>query len=166
MKRFFKFLVIGLLVLFVLAQFYPHPKPNDSGNNTHSISTVHLVPDSVQLLLRTSCYDCHSNSTYYPWYYKIQPVAYWLGNHIDEGKRELNFSEFGNYGISKQFNKLRGIAHEIEDGEMPLTSYTLIHTNASLSDAQKKTITSWAYGLRDSIEAVYPADSLVRKRKN
>jgi hypothetical protein len=112
--------------------------------------------------LKTACYDCHSNNTRYPWYNNIQPVAWWLANHVRDGKRGLNFSEFTAYNIGKQYRKLDGINEEIKNGDMPLGSYTLIHKDAILSQQQKISIANWVTALRDSIKAQYPADSLKR----
>jgi hypothetical protein len=165
MKKFFKFFFITLLVLFVLVQFYPAPKKNEaSGINSNDITLAHNVPADALQILKTSCYDCHSNNTIYPWYSKIQPVALWLGNHVDEGKGELNFSEFGSYSLRRQYRKLEEINEQIKEGEMPLSSFTLIHTDAKLSPAQKVVVANWVTALRDSFKANYPPDSLQRKK--
>jgi len=107
--------------------------------------------DSIETLLKTSCYDCHSNHTVYPWYNKIQPVSWFLEDHIKEAKKELNFSEFGAYSNRKQKSKLRSIVSQIRDDKMPLSSYTLIHRDARLSDSQKSLLENWLNDLRDSI---------------
>ena len=155
-----------LLIVLLLIQFYPKPTKNSSEIiSTNDITAIHNVPADVQQVLKTSCYDCHSNNTAYPWYSRMQPVAMWLGNHINEGKRELNFSEFGSYTIGKQYRKLDALNEEVKEGEMPLTSYTLIHWDAKLDDAKKLLVANWANALRDSMKANYPADSLARKKK-
>jgi hypothetical protein len=123
------------------------------------------MPQNVQQILKTSCYDCHSNNTVYPWYSNIQPVAWWLKDHIDEGKRELNFSEFATYRIGRQYRKLEEINGEVKENKMPLESYTLIHSDAKLSDEQKLTLATWVTTLRDSIKAQYPEDSLKRPQR-
>jgi hypothetical protein len=118
----------------------------------------------VHHILKPSCYDCHSNNTVYPWYSKIQPVAWWLNDHIVEGKKEINFSEFASYRIGRQFKKLDEIVKQVKQGEMPLSSYTLMHRNGNVTTEQKLTITNWATAISDAIKAKYPADSLVIKR--
>ena len=127
------------------------------------IATLYPYPDSVKQLLQTSCYDCHSNNTTYPWYSKLQPVDWWLDHHVTEGKRELNFNEFASYSLRKQYGKLKKIGDEVKEGGMPLSSYTLIHTYAKLDDQQKNTIINWANSVRDSMKNKYPADSLIKK---
>lgn len=166
MKKVFKNLLLLLLVIFVIIQFF-HPVKNISSPENllqNDISKLYSVPDSVNQILQTSCYDCHSNNTAYPWYSKIQPVAWWLNDHIVEGKKEINFSEFASYRIGRQFKKLDEIVKQLKEDEMPLTSYTVIHRNAVLTLDQKTLITHWAKAISDTIKARYPADSLIIKR--
>lgn len=140
MKKKIGFLLIAV---FIVIQFF-HPKKNQSTELLASdITKVTTVPDSVLHLLKVACYDCHSNNTVYPWYNNIQPVAWWLNDHINEGKGRLNFSEFGNYPAEKQAKKLKGIARAVKGGGMPLSSYTLIHRDAILDEAQKELIIKW-----------------------
>jgi HAMP domain-containing protein len=163
MKSILKKVFWVLLVAFVLIQFIRPAKNTATALSANDISTKYKVPVDVQNILQTSCNDCHSNNTIYPWYSNIQPVAWYLADHVKDGKRHLDFSEFASYRIGRQYRKLEEISHEIEDGEMPMTSYTLIHGNAKLNDVQKATIYKWVNELRDSIKANNPEDSLVRK---
>ncbi|MEP7107481.1 MAG: heme-binding domain-containing protein [Ferruginibacter sp.] len=167
MKRILKPLGLFMLATLIIIQFF-HPEKNVSTSFplvANDISSAYHVPDNVQKILQTSCFDCHSNNTKYPWYSKIQPVAWWLADHIKEGKKELDFSEFASYRIGRQYKKLEEINEQIKEGEMPLTSYTLIHTNAKLDEQQKLSIANWVTALRDSIKAHYPEDSLKRPQK-
>jgi hypothetical protein len=95
---------------------------------------------------------------------RVQPVGWWISNHIHEGKEELNFDEFGTYSLRRQYHKLDEIIDEVKEKEMPLSSYTLIHDDADLSDAERQKITDWAADMRAMMEANYPKDSLVRKQ--
>ena len=150
-KGVVKKILIGLLLLLVLIQFF-HPAKNiNTGPMPQDIAAVYPMPDSVHRILQTSCYDCHSNNTAYPWYNNIQPVAWWLNDHVEEGKRELNFSEFGTFKTKRKLKKLKEIVSEVEEGEMPLSSYTIIHTNAVLSAREKELIIQWAKGLTQQI---------------
>jgi hypothetical protein len=154
---------LGIVIILVLIQFV-RPACNISNDNTTGIEKVFQLPDSVLALLKTSCYDCHSNHTTYPWYAGIQPVAGWLQHHVEEGKEELNFSDFASYSPRRQYRKMHEIAEQMDKHEMPLTSYTLIHTNARLSNEQSLLISQWANAVHDSIKARYPADSLTMPR--
>ena len=103
MKKFFKRFLLLLLLVFIGIQFFRPAKNKSEGISANDITAKYAVPDDVKAILKTSCYDCHSNNTNYPWYSNIQPVAWWLKDHIDEGKRELNFSEFASYRIGRQY---------------------------------------------------------------
>jgi hypothetical protein len=150
---------IGVAILFVLAQFI-RPEKNLSGNENNSIHKKFATSTEVQDILKVSCNDCHSNSTVYPWYAEIQPVAFWLADHVNEGKREINFSTLGSKPAWLQNHKMEEVEEMINEGEMPLSSYTLIHRDAILSPAQKSAVIAWTKSVRDSLAARFPADSL------
>lgn len=164
MKRYITLTLKVLLAALIVIQFF-RPAKNNSGDLTNDITKKYPVPESVQSIIKTSCYDCHSNNTAYPWYAQIQPVAWWLADHIKEGKGELNFNNFTTRKIAIQNKKFNEIIEQVKEGEMPLSSYTLIHRNAILSDVQKKDLMDWAGAMMDTLKANYPADSLVLKRK-
>ncbi|TAH12097.1 MAG: cytochrome C [Sphingobacteriia bacterium] len=159
-----KKLGLVLFVAFLLLQAF-RPAKNDSNNKANDISTIYPVSDSVQQIFTKACNDCHSNNTNYPWYANIQPVAWWLNDHVKDGKKHFNLNEFASYRIAKQYKKLEECMEEVKDGEMPLESYTIIHKNAILSPREKELLYDWANAVRDSIKAKYPADSLVIKKK-
>lgn len=102
-------------------------------------------------ILKFSCFDCHSNHTRYPWYAEINPIGWWLNYHVNEGKLELNFSEFIPYPVKKKNKKLEEIGEQVKDHQMPLSSYTLLHKNASLNEAQIKALVLWSENARKQI---------------
>jgi len=116
---------------------------------------VYNVPKNVETILRTSCYDCHSNNTNYTRHSYIQPARMLMESHIKEGKEDLNFSEFGNYSKRKQGSKLEAVVKQIKSDEMPLSSYTLIHRNAILSTTQKEEVINWINKMEDSLSSKY-----------
>lgn len=146
-----KKILIGLLIVLVIAQFIQPSKNNGIASPATDISHALAVPDTIMGILKTSCYDCHSNHTEYPWYSRITPVNWWLKNHIDDGKHELNFSEFSTYNAKRKNKKLEELAEQIEKKEMPLKSYALIHTNSRLNDDQRKQLIDWAKAEREKI---------------
>ena len=153
-----------LLVCLVILQFIRPSKNSNPVDASKQITAATAVPENATLILKKACNDCHSNNTNYPWYSNIQPVYFWLNDHIKEGKRELNFDEFASYRLRKQYHKMEELIEQVKEGEMPLSSYTLIHTDAKLTDAEKATLTGWAQGIMDSMKAKYPIDSLVKKK--
>ncbi|HPZ87406.1 MAG TPA: heme-binding domain-containing protein [Flavihumibacter sp.] len=160
MRRFF-FLLI--LVLIVLQLFRPDKSNVSASPSKANINNFVTVPAEIDQLLKTSCYDCHSNNTSYPWYANVQPVGWWLSHHVNEGKNELNFDAFGDYTLRRKYHKLEEIDEMIEQEDMPLTSYTLIHKNAKLSAEQKTQLIAWSEKARKEMEEIYPIDSLKRK---
>ena len=147
-----KKILIALLGVFIIIQLIKPVKNQSEAVTPNDIFANFKSENSTKQLIRTSCYDCHSNNTVYPWYAEIQPLAWWLADHVKEGKSELNFSEFASYKPKKADHKLEEVIEMIQEGEMPLKSYTLIHGNAKLSDGQKKAIITWAEGLRSQIQ--------------
>ena len=148
-----KKILLVLLVLLILIQFFKPAKNMAVVAQPHAIENVYKVPQNVGLILQNACNDCHSNTTKYPWYINIQPLAWWMDDHIKEGKSELNFSEFGTYAFKKQDHKLEEVVEQLADNEMPLKSYKLMHRDAKLTDEQKKALTDWANGLRKEIQS-------------
>ncbi|WP_374166680.1 heme-binding domain-containing protein [Arcticibacter sp. MXS-1] len=139
MKKFL--VVIGLLIL--MAQLIRPARNQGVSGGPKSFEKCVAVPGPVLSVLKRACYDCHSNRTAYPWYANVQPVGWWLDHHVKEGKEELNFDEFAAYDPDKSRHKLQESADVIKEGEMPLSSYLLIHKGAKLSDADTATVLAW-----------------------
>lgn len=159
-----KKILLFLLVVLVVIQFI-HPRKNKAeGAQPNFIGNTFPVPESVKAILAKACNDCHSNNTIYPWYSRIQPVDWWMNNHVQEGKRELNLDEYINRPLRYQYHKMEEIAEQVKEGEMPLNSYTWMHKDAILTETEKKELIDWADGIRDSLKARYPIDSLIRKK--
>ena len=156
-----KFL-LGLVLVLVVIQFF-RPERNESNDQTYAITTKYTVPQEVDAILKVSCNDCHSNKTEYPWYANVQPVAWWLDEHVVDGKRHLNFSEFTNRPIAIQNHKLEEVIEMVEEKEMPMEEYTYLglHSEANLTDAQRQVLIDWAKSQMAYLKDNYPADSLV-----
>lgn len=150
-KKILKRSLIILLVLLVIIQFF-HPAKNvATAKGPNDITNICTVPANVESILEKACYDCHSNNTRYPWYNNIQPVAWWLANHVKEGKHELNFSEIGSYTKKRQIKKFTKIAKMVNDGSMPLGSYLWIHKDAVLTKDESKAVADWATNLAQQL---------------
>lgn len=157
MKKALKITGISLLVALVALQLYRPAKNVSTQTPPTDIVQAYGVPADVAVILHKACYDCHSNNTHYPWYSNIQPVGMWLAHHVDEGKDELNFSEFGSYKPRRKARKMHELVEEVEEGEMPLESYTLIHGEAKLTAEEKQKLIEWAKGLEQRITLEQPA---------
>ncbi|MCK0136430.1 heme-binding domain-containing protein [Arenibacter sp. S6351L] len=161
-----KKILLGLGVVLILIQFF-RPEKNESNDNTNSLSTKYKVPEDVNHLLKVSCNDCHSNKTEYPWYSNVQPVAWFLNDHVVDGKKHLNFSNFTKLPLAIQYHKFEEIVEMVEEKEMPIPSYTYfgLHPEANLTQEQQDQILDWSKAQMAYLKATYPADSLVRKKR-
>ena len=144
--------LLGLLAVFIVIQFFRPEKNLSEAATPNDLFAHYQATDSLKQLIKTSCYDCHSNNTKYPWYAEIQPVAWWLADHVNEGKRKFNFSEFASYPAKKADHKMEEFIELVKTEEMPLTSYTVIHTDAKLTNEQRVALTTWAEGIRKEIQ--------------
>jgi len=141
--KIFKRIMMILLLVFIGIQFVPTELNTSNEILETDFTNTFVVSEQIQNILEVSCYDCHSNNTKYPWYNKIQPIRWILEDHINEGKEELNFSEFGSYSKRRMKSKLKSIISQIDDNEMPLSSYTIIHRDAKLTDVEKQQVIEW-----------------------
>ena len=129
--------------LLIGIQFIQPARNHGETNSAYSLGRLYEVPDTINWLLQQACFDCHSNTTRYPWYSNVQPIGWILANHIRKGKTDLNFDEFGTYSGRKQKNKLKAIVNQVRDDEMPLRSYTWMHKDARLSEEEKQLLINW-----------------------
>ncbi|MEZ4786726.1 MAG: heme-binding domain-containing protein [Flavobacterium haoranii] len=141
-----------LLLAFVVIQFFQIDKTNPPVDESQDFLKINNTPEAIATQIKASCYDCHSNESKYPWYSNIQPVAWFLKHHIDEGREELNFSEFGTYTAKRQAHKLDECAELIEKDEMPLSSYTIIHKDAVLDEATQKQLITYFKEMEDKLK--------------
>ncbi len=138
-----KKLLTVVLVAFIIIQFFPIDKKNPAPTPGMDFIKIKKTDPEVAAIINRSCYDCHSNETRYPWYSNIAPSSWILKNHIDEGRKELNFSTFAVYEPKMQAHKLQECIEMVEKKEMPLESYFIGHQDAKLSDAQRKILTDY-----------------------
>ena len=160
-----KKILLVLLAVLVIIQFI-HPRKNKAeGPQSNYIGNTFAVPEDVKTILAKACNDCHSNNTRYPWYANFQPVHWWMNDHINDGKRGINFDDYTNRPLRFQYHKMEDVVEQLKDGKMPLNSYTWIHKAAKLTAEEKAKITGWAESVMDTMKARHPIDSLIRKKK-
>ena len=146
-----KKILLGLAAIFVIIQFFRIDKTNPPVDPVLDMINVVQVPAEIQGILKTSCYDCHSNESVYPWYTNVAPLSWWIKDHINEGRGELNFSEWADYSLRRKDHKLDEIVEMIEEEEMPLPSYLIAHGDARLSAEQKALLVVWAKAVRKDL---------------
>jgi hypothetical protein len=147
-----KKVLIVLLTVFIVIQFI---RPERNLGKRETVNTI-FVTQEVGQILQTSCFDCHTNGTNYPWYINIQPLDWWMNHHVNEGKEELNFSEFESYSLKRKLHKLEEIKEMVQEGEMPLSSYILMHRDAKLGPEQKEILIKWVDETRAYLSDTIP----------
>ncbi|MBC2839467.1 heme-binding domain-containing protein [Robiginitalea sp. SC105] len=133
----------ALLLIFVVMQFIRPEKNEDTSDHLAAFLSETNPPDPVLHVMKTSCFDCHSNHTVYPWYNQVAPINYWLADHIEHGKGHLNFSAWTEYDTGEKDHKLEEIYETVESGEMPLKEYTWTHGEARLTQEQRDAVMDW-----------------------
>ena len=142
--KIIKKIFIFLLIVFVIAQFFRPEKNEGDLASIDAFLADTNPPEDVKLILKETCYDCHSDVTRYPWYNNITPVNYWLAGHVKDGKKHFNVSNWDGNSVKRKDHKFEELIEMVEDKEMPLAPYTLTHSEAKLTDAQIKSVVDWA----------------------
>lgn len=155
MKR----ILIILAVVFVVAQFIRPDTSLPVRDPQNDLIAVTQPNAEVADLLRASCYDCHSSETVYPWYVNITPVNWWLQDHVNEGRKEFNMSDWASFTTKRQLKKMKESVEMLENQEMPLPSYTWTHQEAKFNDAQRASLLSYFKDLHDALPASAASDA-------
>ncbi|MGA7159679.1 MAG: heme-binding domain-containing protein [Bacteroidota bacterium] len=151
MKKIVRWVGIVVAAVFVLIQVHQPDRSNPPVDQAKSIAAQAEFTPPVSKLITAACFDCHSNETRWPWYSYIAPVSWLVADDVAEGRRHLNFSEWGNYTKSKRVVKLGQIYEQVSKGDMPIQKYLFIHTDANLSAADRDSITDWTERVRDKL---------------
>jgi len=144
MRKILKIIALVLMFGFVVIQFYRPDRTNLPVVQAETLEATTQVSENVAAILKRSCSDCHSNETIYPWYSNISPFSWLLADHIEEGRRELNYSVWNTYSAKKKRHKFEEICEQITSGEMPHNQYLWLHADAQLSEEDKKIVCDWA----------------------
>lgn len=144
--------------MLVIIQFFRPGRNEGQAYGEADITKAVNTPAEIKSILEKSCNDCHSDHTDYPWYTNIQPVGWWMANHVNDGKRHLNFSQFNTYKLSRKLHKLEETAELVKEGEMPMSSYTWMHGTAELSDAEKEMLINWALNAKAVLDTAKVAE--------
>lgn len=146
-----KWLLISLICLFILIQLKRPARTNPAVDESQSIEAHTQMTPQAKDIFDRSCRDCHSNKTEWPWYTNVAPVSWWITDHVNQGRNNLNLSDWGKLDRDRQDKKLRQICDEVDDGAMPLSSYLPMHPKANLSEQDKKTLCDWTAAERERL---------------
>ena len=146
-----KKILLGLLGVLLIIQIIPANLPEVMEVNNDDLLLNNSVPENIEWILQSSCYDCHSNETIYPWYSYVAPVSFLVSRDTRKGRKHLNFSEWQSLSKSDKAKALDEIGEEVGEGEMPMKIYPITHPDARLSDEQRKAIVAWAEEFADKL---------------
>jgi hypothetical protein len=138
---------LGFLALVIGIQLIRPARANPVVVPSRTLEAVVPVPPQVESILQRACYDCHSDLTTWPWYSNVAPVSWFVIDHVDSGRRHVNFSEWLRRDTKDpaQYTRERfqAICKQVETRNMPLTSYLLVHRAARLSQDDIEMICQW-----------------------
>ncbi|MCT4699095.1 heme-binding domain-containing protein [Tenacibaculum haliotis] len=142
--KILKKIIALIIVVLVVMQFFQPKKNNGELSTVQPFVSETNPPKNLHKILKSACFDCHSNATNYPWYSNITPVNFWMADHVKEGKDELNFSEWKSYSLKRKEHKMEEIWEEVAQLKMPIDSYTWTHFDAKLTEIEIKEVVDWA----------------------
>jgi hypothetical protein len=148
-----KRLVLGLLIVAAGMQLFRPDRTNPPVNTAQTVQATATVPRDVDAVLKRACYDCHSSETRWPWYSAVAPMAWAVANHVTEGRAEMNFSDWGSYPSRRRVALLEKMCDEVREGRMPLKQYLWLHRDATLSEADWKSVCDWSMEEADRLSA-------------
>ncbi|MFT5886393.1 MAG: hypothetical protein ACI9IP_002860 [Arcticibacterium sp.] len=160
-----KKILYGLLAILFIIQLVRPEQNLSEETSVNDISAKYVVPKDVKSILSKACTDCHSNNTVYPWYANVQPIAWYLDDHIRDGKKHFDMSEFFAYEPWRAYHKLEELEEEVKENKMPLDDYVRIHEAAELSEEEKMLLISWSKGIRAEMAADSTIDITRPKKK-
>lgn len=149
--RLWQKLLLGLAIILIAIQFIPNELPPINTNNPADLMGSGLVEGEVATLLKTACYDCHSNTPAYPWYSYVAPSSWLVAKDAREGREEVNFSNWEEIEMMDQLAILDDIISEVEEEHMPLPIYLTLHSEAKLDASQRQLIMDWAEAAMDIV---------------
>jgi hypothetical protein len=144
MLRLLRFAVLASLGVFLAGQLIRPARTNPPTEPARTLAAKLPVTPEAAAVKNRACRDCHSNDTTWPWYSNVAPVSWFVIDHVRSGRRHFNYSEWGGYAPDKTRKLLHDICEEVQDGSMPMGSYTLVHRDARLSDTDVQALCSWA----------------------
>ena len=141
--KLLRILFILIIAAFVVIQFFDIERDNPEFNQEDDLMTVEKPPAEVQKILRATCYDCHSNETQWPWYSYIAPASWFVKQHVTDGRDNINLNFWGEYELEDRAYMIKEMIEEVEEGEMPLPGYDIMHPDARLTNEQKEVLFKW-----------------------
>lgn len=140
--------ILGIILLLALAQFKRINKTNPPAVQANDFLHLTMAPQDIAALIQNGCYDCHGNTTEYPWYTNVAPLSWWIEGHIRNARKKINFSTWADYDSDQQRHNIEECIEVIEENRMPAKSFRFMHPEAKYTEAQKTAILDWLRTLK------------------
>jgi len=129
--------LLATLLLLQFVQIKVPPPPKAKADDEIK------APKEIMVLLKQSCYDCHSNHTNWPWYSKVSPISLQVNANVKNGRSALNFSIWNQYDETKKQKLYKKMVDALRI-KMPPAEYLLVHKEARLKPNERKMLQDWA----------------------
>ena len=127
-----------MLAIVLLMQLIQVEKSNPTLDPSLEIK----APENIQTMLKAACYDCHANTTVWPWYANIAPASWIIQDHVVQGRKALDFTAWESYNEEEKKEHMKDIYRTVY-AAMPLASYISLHEEADLTKEQREEIRAW-----------------------
>jgi len=138
-----KKVAMAAAAMFLGLQAIPVDRSNPPVNSSRTIFASEALPAKVEMVLRRSCQDCHSNQTRWPWYSYVAPMSWIVAHDVHAARRQMNFSEWAGYSDKKLEERLDGICEQVVNGDMPEGKYALVRRRARVTEDERAAICQW-----------------------
>jgi hypothetical protein len=140
LKKNLKWIFVGAGALFAALQFTNPPHVNPPVKNDF-LARMN-PPPKIAAMFKSACYDCHSHETRWPWYSSVAPMSWKIAQDVDEGRVQLNLSDWPS-DPKRAWKKMENMSEEIDQKDMPLKKYMILHKDAQLTDDERSELTQW-----------------------
>ena len=151
MSKQLKIILLILLGIFVIIQIIPGHKPVNEPVEGFDFFSNYDVSDEVEKIIRTSCFDCHSQEVNYPWYAYVAPVSWLVSRDVRLGRAHLDFNRWGELEKKEKIKKTSEIGEEVDMGAMPMAIYVFMHKESNLDQADRDLLLVWSEQLAEKI---------------
>lgn len=151
MGKKFKIVLLVLVGIFLIIQVIPSNRPANEPVAGVDFFQQYAVPERVETIIRTSCFDCHSQEVSYPWYSYVAPVSWLVSRDVRFGRANLDFSRWHELDKKDKIKLAGEIGEEVEQGLMPMPIYLVMHSDATLSPEDQQLILEWSEALAEKI---------------